>query len=215
MAALIARPTQFQAMASPSLGNQYPIRDQKHFAGLRKAVWLGSTTCLGGAGGGFNSNAHGVSGDGSIVVGYGSSAAGQEAFRWAPDTGMVGLGDLDGGEFRSVAYGASDDGNVIVGYSRSSSGQEAFVWDPAHGMRSLRDILVNDCGLDLDDWTTLPFAYAISGDGTRIVGYGIHNGNTEGFLAEINAIPESSCVSLVLVGGICLALRHRFCIREK
>ena len=61
-------------------------------------------------GGGFGSNAFGVSADGSIVVGVGSSAAGNQAFRWTAAGGMVGLGDLPGGNFDSRANGVSADG---------------------------------------------------------------------------------------------------------
>ena len=47
-------------------------------------------------GGTFISPAHGVSSDGSVVVGFSNSALGQEAFRWTSGGGMVGLGDLPG-----------------------------------------------------------------------------------------------------------------------
>jgi len=50
-------------------------------------------------GGSFSSYADGVSANGSVVVGYGNSANGNEAFRWTQGTGMVGLGDLSGGIF--------------------------------------------------------------------------------------------------------------------
>ena len=50
-------------------------------------------------GGVFSSSAGGVSADGSVVVGSGTSANGYEAFRWTQATGMVGLGDLSGGGF--------------------------------------------------------------------------------------------------------------------
>jgi probable HAF family extracellular repeat protein len=58
---------------------------------------------------------HGVSGDGSVVVG-GSFAYGYgyEAFRWTSDGGMVGLGDLPGGSFYSVVTGVSGDGSVVL-----------------------------------------------------------------------------------------------------
>ena len=67
------------------------------------------------AGGSIESGASGVSGDGSVVVGYGSSASGYEAFLWTSGSGMVGLGDLPGGSTESSAYGVSGDGSVVVG----------------------------------------------------------------------------------------------------
>jgi probable HAF family extracellular repeat protein len=48
-----------------------------------------------------------VSADGSVVVGYGNSDSGFQAFRWTEDAGMVGLGDLPGGPFGSTALGVS------------------------------------------------------------------------------------------------------------
>jgi hypothetical protein len=40
------------------------------------------------------------------------SPIGNEAFRWTEDSGMIGLGDLDGGSYFSRAYGVSADGPV-------------------------------------------------------------------------------------------------------
>ena len=54
----------------------------------------------------------------------------------------------------------------------SASGSEAFIWDNANGMRKLKDVLVNDFGLDLTGWT-LTIARGISDDGLTIVGDGI------------------------------------------
>jgi len=61
-------------------------------------------------GGTFSSEATGVSGDGSIVVGRGTSASGPEAFVWDATNGMRGLGDLAGGIFSSEAWAISDEG---------------------------------------------------------------------------------------------------------
>ena len=70
----------------------------------------------------------GPSADGSVVVGWGSSALGREAFRWSAAEGMVGLGLLPGGD-RSRAYGVSADGSIIVGTARNADGiTVGFVW---------------------------------------------------------------------------------------
>src|SRR3972149_3043660 len=64
-------------------------------------------TRLGALPGGFvASGGRGVSADGSVVMGYGNSASGEEAFRWTSGGGMVGLGDLPGGVF----WREADDG---------------------------------------------------------------------------------------------------------
>jgi len=57
------------------------------------------------------SYAHGVSGDGSVVVGYCFSRNDPyQAFIWTEPNGMIALGDLLGGAFSSIANAASDDG---------------------------------------------------------------------------------------------------------
>jgi probable HAF family extracellular repeat protein len=100
---------------------------------------------------GDGSSAAAASADGSVIVGYGTSASGREAFRWTTG-GMVGLGDLAGGAFDSEATAVSSDGSIVVGVGTTASGAEAFIWDEANGMRRLETVLVS-AGLDVADWT--------------------------------------------------------------
>ncbi|WP_262382229.1 hypothetical protein [Microcystis aeruginosa] len=58
-------------------------------------------------GGIFNSQAYGVSANGSVVVGRGNSANGFEASRWTQETGMVGVGNSP---IMRYAWGVSADG---------------------------------------------------------------------------------------------------------
>jgi probable HAF family extracellular repeat protein len=92
------------------------------------------------AGGSVGSNAFGLSGDGSVIVGDSTTASGNEAFRWTAGGGIVGLGELSGGAFAGVALDASSDGSVIVGQSESGSGPEAFRWTSSGGITGLGDI---------------------------------------------------------------------------
>jgi probable HAF family extracellular repeat protein len=139
-------------------------------------------------GGDFFSGATGVSGDGSVVVGWdysdSLSLSGYEAFRWTAGGGMVGLGHLFSGE-TGEPTGVSADGSVIVGYSLSSD-YEAFRWTSDGGMERLWDVLLA-AGVDpaADGWTGLLAAYDISADGSTIVGNGYRNGNIEAFVAVI------------------------------
>ena len=136
-------------------------------------------------GGSIYSTAMAVSADGSVVVGLSRSAEGEEAFRWTESGGMVGLSDLPGGRFRSYARDVSADGSVVVGFGNSDKGEEAFLWDATHGMYNLKEVLVNDYGLDLNGWT-LRAAEGISGDGLTIVGYGYNpSGQTEAWIAHL------------------------------
>jgi probable HAF family extracellular repeat protein len=109
------------------------------------------------------SGATGVSADGSVVVGYGSSEFGNQAFRWTKSDGMVGLGDLPGGSIFSWAYGVSSDGSVVVGYSTSADGPEAFRWTESDGMVGLGD---------LPGGNFESYARGTSGDGSVVVGNG-------------------------------------------
>jgi probable HAF family extracellular repeat protein len=70
----------------------------------------------------------------------------QHAFRWTNEEGIVDLGDLPGGVDHSIAEAA------------------------AHGMRSLKEVLVAS-GVDTEGWMLMR-AVGVSGDGTRILGYG-------------------------------------------
>ena len=144
----------------------------------------------------FSSTANGVSADGSVVVGAGHSLSGFEAFRWTSGGGMVGLGDLPGGGFSSNAFDVSADGSVVVGVGTSASGVEASIWDEAAGMRSLRDVLVDDHGLDLTGWTLIQ-ATGISAGGETVVGWGTNpSGNIEAWRVELDPLIQPNLSDL-------------------
>ena len=65
-------------------------------------------------------------------------------------------------------------------------------------MRSLQNVLTSELDLDLTGWT-LTTARAISNDGLKITGYGMHNGISEAWVA---IIPEPSTLGLLLLGGV-------------
>lgn len=119
-------------------------------------------------GGVDQSRAYAISGDGSVVVGDGSSSFHpppdahvwiSEAAAWSTDGGRRGLGFLPPGIFSlsSRAFGVSRNGAVIVG----ESGRAAFRWTEETGMVGLAS---------LDPWGG-SLARAVSGDGSVIVGY--------------------------------------------
>jgi probable HAF family extracellular repeat protein len=111
------------------------------------------------------SQATDVSADGSVVVGtaWHSDTLEAEAFRWTPETGIVGLAYLPGGQSFSNALAVSDDGMVVVGGgSVSSFGSAPYRWTPTTGMVSLGHLPggVAGSGVALDT----------SADGSLIVG---------------------------------------------
>jgi len=105
------------------------------------------------------SKSYSVSGDGSIIVGAGSSenAIPLEAFQWTNPGGMVGLGYLSAEPY-SEAFAVSDDGLTIVGTGRS---YEAFRWTQGTGMVSLQSLPPGIIGSG---------ARAVSPDGSIVVG---------------------------------------------
>lgn len=81
-------------------------------------------------GGGTFAFAYGVSADGSVVVGTGNGALGQEVFVWRAQEGMRSLKDILQSDYGldltgwTLAYASdvSDDGTVIVGYGVNPDG---------------------------------------------------------------------------------------------
>jgi len=155
-------------------------------------------------GGDFYSIAKAVSPDGSVVVGFSESGSGDEAFRWTEADDMVGLGSIPG-RSESKAYATSGDGSVVVGIAQDT----AFIWDPTNGMRSLKDVLEDDCGLDLTGWALIE-ATGISQDGRTIVGWGHNSGygkpHEEAFIATI---PEPATLTLLALGSLVVIRRKR------
>jgi probable HAF family extracellular repeat protein len=109
-----------------------------------------------------SANAVTIVGNDIVIVGTRDSVMGAEAFRRS-NSGVTGLGDLDGGIQYSEAFDVSSDGNVVVGVSSSTSGieGEAFRWSDGT-MIGLGDLSGGDF---------FSQANAISADGGTIVGW--------------------------------------------
>ncbi len=124
-------------------------------------------------GGKFISEARGVSADGSVVVGFGRSASGVEAFRWSLGGSMTPLGELPGGLFGSRASGVSGDGTVVVG----SSDVEDYRYAGFYRVGSSGPLVAMP---DLNAVHAQSIAAAASFDGSVIVGQA---GSADGTLA--------------------------------
>jgi uncharacterized membrane protein len=77
-------------------------------------------------GGDTASYARDVSDSGEVIVGWSRNDAGDEAIRWTPTSGLIGLGGLE-----SQAHGISPDGQLIVGSVAEptyESGHAAAIW---------------------------------------------------------------------------------------
>lgn len=146
------------------------------------------------AGGGFEnldddnvfSEATSVSGDGSVIVGY-IGANGGQAFRWTEDTGMVGLGWLEGGEGKGNdrATAVSWDGSVIVGSAVSAQNKfQAFRWTDASGMTTLPTLSAYSVANDTATATD------VSWDGQVIVGHSLKGYTTRAVRWDDGQISE-------------------------
>jgi uncharacterized membrane protein len=98
------------------------------------------------------------------------------AASYGQQASFQGLGDLPGGDFYSQAFSVSADGNVVVGWSHGvdpgipfQTSHEAFRWTAQEGMVGLGD---------LDTAFVFSSAYAVSGDGSVIVGEGSFGSGT-------------------------------------
>lgn len=106
------------------------------------------------------SEAHGISADSSIIVGWSITGSGfHEAFRYE-NGAMHGIGFADGDNL-SKAFGISPDGFAIVGSSwrHSQSAEQACLWRA--GLATKLGVLPGG------DWST---AHAVSDGGSRVVG---------------------------------------------
>jgi len=91
------------------------------------------------SGGGFKSEAHGVSADGKVVVGASTSdSAGDDAFRWTQSAGMTQIDDSLG--IGRYAEAVSHDGSFIVGSYSPGVDYLFFLWHSGR-IRIPQDIL--------------------------------------------------------------------------
>lgn len=119
-----------------------------------------------------DSMATGLSGDGSVVVGWSESSQGRQAFTWSANSGMQGLGDLPGGAFESYALGVSGNGSTILGRGYSPGNIEPIIWQAG----SIQSLSSSPAGTFESTG-----AYASSFDGSVIVGSSLIDGNYQAF----------------------------------
>jgi probable HAF family extracellular repeat protein len=159
---------------------------------------LGTLPGAGEAGREKYSSAHGVSDDGSVVVGSAYSAdGGVSAFRWTETTGMVALGKLPGTTIASShAASLSATAAVIVGYAAGADRRtRATLWNPSGEAYVIQELLV-DQGLDVAlAGGFMTGATAVSADGQTIVGWGVGPGGAQGWIATI-PVPEPTAAAL-------------------
>ncbi|MGB6221433.1 hypothetical protein [Haloferula sp.] len=160
-------------------------------------------------GGNFRSSVTGISGDGTTVSGSSSSelsaarSQDAEAFRWRAEEGIVGLGFLQStvrplfSPPVSVSNGLTGDGNRIVGSGFfKTTGLDPFpdrravYWNDQNAIFAL-PLLSSASG----SFTTSD-AFAISNNGTTIVGESSSSGGVRAVRWNINSSGTASVLSL-------------------
>lgn len=128
-----------------------------------------------------------VSRDGSVVAGYSLDAsAGQHAFRWTSQGGMIGL-DVAASFTQSTVWAMSGDGSVIVGSANQPAAETATLWNLQHGTRTLDVVLRDDYQTAVPAGWKLTRALGISADGSTLVGYGTNPaGLPEGWVLKLS-----------------------------
>jgi probable HAF family extracellular repeat protein len=136
-----------------------------------------------------------ISKDGSVIIGI----LGAQAVRWTAPGEMVRLGRPRG--YCSFSPRAvSGDGSVIVGAAvlpdpwwgflspkALAPRTLPFIWDNVNGMRNLESVLAKNYHLDLSGWK-LTEVIGISADGKTTDGNGSHNGQSEGWVANLDRV---------------------------
>lgn len=154
----------------------------------------GDITPIGKLPGGSLAYSYAISEDGTVAVGSSKftdgDQSGWQAWRWTAETGIQGLGNLDGGRNRSYALGVNGDGSVIVGDAENANGDTvATLWAGDKGIQVLSDVLTEK-GVDLSAWLNLESAVAVSTDGRYILGYGDDlAGNRQAFYVDMAPVP--------------------------
>lgn len=118
---------------------------------------------LGFSHGGTDSYAHGVSGDGSVVVGQTNFSGG---FFWTEGNGLQVLNET------TEANGSSADGSIIVGTGYRPVGRTAYRWNSTDGAEYLGDFVGGE---------NLSVARGVSANGSVVVGFGSNSIGREAF----------------------------------
>jgi probable HAF family extracellular repeat protein len=166
--------------------------------GYRRAVkWVdGQVSEFLDAGGLQVGEALGVNRDGSVIVGTGAGAKGNEAWRWTAATGVQSIGIIGTGSFfdRGYAFGVSDDGTLVGGASGAGPQRQAVVWTPQSGMILLTDFLAQR-GIAVPAGWSLNSVTAVSGDGLVLGGWGIDpNSAVNSFVIELDKVPAQHAI---------------------
>jgi len=163
----------------PTMGDRQPVRWISGFPDL----FLGN----------IPGEAIAASSDGSQIVGQAAdSTANGRAFYYGKAGGLIDLGVLSGNKTdQSVAFGLSDKG-IVIGSSINPFYwiSKPFIWTQKIGIQPLQKILVR-AGAVIPQGVTLTNVFAISGDGSAMVGMWTDTKNAGTWIAYLPPNTES------------------------
>src|SRR5690606_27787861 len=151
-------------------------------------------------GGTASSRATAVSRDGLSVVGFSENGDDVEAFLYSQESGMRGLGLLNG-KWDTKATDVSHGGERVIGNSNGTG----FIFTDRYGLMRLDQYLSEIIGIDMTGWQIFS-AQSISDDGLVLTGNGRDPSGLEG--GWIAVIPEPSTATLLGIGLLFLASRQ-------
>lgn len=137
--------------------------------------------------GGVGNQALAVTPDGNVALGAGDSTAfpNGELVRWTASPALTeSLGSPDPALSPNNLGGITADGQVAVDTFNNATITSGYLRN-AHGWFELSTVLA-DAGIGLTGWS-LDAVLGVSPDGTLVFGAGQHNGNVEGWVAEVPA----------------------------
>ena len=148
-----------------------------------------------------SSTAKGVNIDGTVVVGFSNlTTAGDsvyQAFRWTPALGMQNLGAIQPGSY-SEAHATNHDGTVVVG-GTYAPGLHPGDYDVYHAFRWVLSNPATGAGTFTDLGAATYEAYAVSSDGSVVVGAGYPSAGNKAFrwtqaggVVSLGALPGHS-----------------------
>jgi uncharacterized membrane protein len=116
-------------------------------------------------------------------------------FRWTEHAGLQPLLQETSTLPQPVRFSASsDDGSTLAGSAGSGAQRVAVIWTAVHGAERL-DAWLARSGVAVPPGWTLIAASAVTADGTRIGGYGLHAGRFQSYLIDLPSAETAATAS--------------------
>lgn len=132
----------------------------------------------------------------SVLLGVDAPRGGASdlAYRWRADVGAQALKPLERSPSPLRLFVSSDDGRVLAGSAGNGANRVAMIWSHGAGLQPLSALLAAR-GVAVPVGWTLAAATGVSGDGRRIGGWGLHDGQFDSFVIDLPDAPSASAAA--------------------